>query len=317
MAADDGIQTSVQGRNVDLVGDGVLERIRRSYGDLTDARAKVARFIVEHWDEAAVMSAAKLGEAVGVSESVAIRLAEELGYKGYPELQADIRETVKQRLKSVMVARLDMEDHASREGIADLVLQRDMDYIRRVFSRNDQEAIESACKLILKASTIYVLGLRVSHAPALFLYQNLSQLLGNARLLTPHVDTLFDQVRQIKPGDLLIAVTFHRYSRLTYQAIKMAKAWGGKVLTITDDVLGPPSTVSDHVLVVEPVMRTYGHSHTATMALLDAILETVVYLDKPRVRRSLAELEEVLEEFHPARNLEQSEAQEEGDGWRG
>lgn len=286
--------------------ESVFERIRRSYPELSDARAKVARFLIEHWEEAAFMSASKLGAAVGVSNTVVIRYAESLGYSGYTELQRSIQQAVHKRLDSFLVKRLDSESKSGDPGSMDSVRERVLESVQETYRRNSQDSIFAAAQMILDAKRIYVLGLRGSHGSAFFLYGNLVHMLGNAQCVSAHADIMFDELRLIVPGDLLIAVTFKKPNLLTYRAVKMAKDWGAKTLVITDDLLCPSAQLADKALPVESTPPSFGHSHVGTLALMDAIMEFVVHLDKPRVRRCLAETEEISRDYHPVRTAEES-----------
>ncbi|QUL99196.1 MAG: MurR/RpiR family transcriptional regulator [Candidatus Fermentithermobacillus carboniphilus] len=281
----------------------IFERIKKAYPELSDARARVARFIVDHWDEVAFMSAAKVGEIVGVSETVVIRLAEALGYEGFSEMQSELQEKVRRKLDAIMVRRLDSTpDPSDESAVIEQSRQRDRDAVDCVFRLNSQDSLVSAASMILAAAQIYIVGLRASSAPAQFLAHNLSQMLGNAHCLSLADDSLFDQMRHVKPQDLVIAITFSRYSVFTFQAVRMAKARGVKVLAITDDVLAPVARLADKVLLAKTSGPSFGLSHTGTLALINAILEIIVHLDRNRVRKSLEDMEEMLNTYHPGIN---------------
>lgn len=278
----------------------VFERIKRIYPTLSDARAKVARFIVKHWDEAAFMNAAKLGQAAGVSETVVVRLALLLGFAGYSEMQADLQSWVKQRLSYVTVMRLGAGgEQTSEMQVLSRVRRQSLDVVDKVFQLNSQDAFLRAATMILEAKHIFVMGLRATAGPTHLLYQHLSQLLNNTTLLTLGIDDLFLRLRRVDSGDLFIALTFVRYNPFTLKAIQLARARGAKVLVITDSLLAPPASYSDHVLICDVTGPSFGNTHVGTIALINSLLELVVRLDKPRVRNSLAELEETLDTYYP------------------
>ena len=70
----------------------MLRRLNQSGKRLSKGHRKIAEYIVEHYDKAVFMTASKLGEKVGVSESTVVRFASAMGYEGYPQLQRALQE---------------------------------------------------------------------------------------------------------------------------------------------------------------------------------------------------------------------------------
>lgn len=291
----------------------IFDRIRRNYGHLSCAKSKVARFMLDHWDEAAFLSAARMGEAVGVSESVVIRLASDLGYSGYSKMQQEFQKIAMSVLQSTMVQRLDSKGlHDSYDSLLVSCLDRTTANVKSVYRRNTSSAIKNAATALIQARDRYVIGLRASYGPAACLGINLNQMIGRTHVINLGAGNSYDQLRTISSQDSAIGITLYRYSVFTYDLLKMVKDRGGKVISITDDLLAPVSQISDYTLVVDSQGFSYGHSHAGTMALLDVLLETVVFLDRQRVRKNLADTEEVLAEYSHKRALGQAGRNEGG-----
>lgn len=288
----------------DVSSLSLFERIKKLFPGLSDARAKVARFVVDHWDEAAFMSAAKLGQAVGVSETVVVRFSSLLGFSGYSEMQAELQARVRHRLANVMVARLDSEPEKTSEGdLLSHVNLQSAEAVSKVFQLNSSDAITRSAKMILDARRVFVIGLRSTFGPAQVLSQNLNQMLLNTRTLDLGADDLFLQLNAVMPDDLLIALTFARYNSFTYKAVRMAKDRNAKVLVITDDRLAPVASHADHALICDVTGPSFGNTHVGTITLINAVLEVVVHLNKRPIRTALAELEETLEIYYPGRSI--------------
>ena len=81
--------------------ENLLIRLNQNYGKLSKGQKRLADFITAHYDQAVSMTAARLGQQVGVSESTTVRFAMQLGYAGYPEFQRALEEMVMNRLNSV------------------------------------------------------------------------------------------------------------------------------------------------------------------------------------------------------------------------
>ncbi len=273
----------------------IFERIRRYYSLLSGAKSKVARFMLEHWDEAAFMSAAKMGEAVGVSETVVIRLASEIGYSGYSEMQQDLQKVAMAVLQSTMVQRLDSQEvPGDYDSLLSISRQRIMKNVDMVFNQNSPSTMMNAARVLIQTRNRYVIGLRASYGPAACFAMNLNQMIGRTYLISLGAGDSYVQLKGVCNQDLAIGITLRRYSSFTHSHLKMVKDRGGKVISITDDLLAPVSQISDFTLVVDSQGFSYGHSHVGTMALMDILLETSIFLDRQRVRNSLAETEEIL-----------------------
>ena len=79
----------------------LTSRINRSYGGMSKGQKLLANYITDYYDKAVFLTAQKLGETVGVSESTVVRFAMHLGYKGYPEFQRALEELVRNKLNSL------------------------------------------------------------------------------------------------------------------------------------------------------------------------------------------------------------------------
>jgi len=276
-------------------GISVFERIQHQFGGLSGARRRLARHLIDHWDQAAFLSATQLGEAAGVSETVVIRFAGLLGYDGYPELKADLQDVVRRRLDTVMVRRLESVSRTSEPAeLVRLVLEDDAENIRSILQHNTVETLVGAAEAILGAAHVYVLGMRSSAGPAQLLSVNLSQALRNAHFVTLDIGTMIDQLRTMTAEDLLVTFSFTRYSPYAEGAARFSRTIGCKHLAITDDRLSPTARLADITLLATTRSLWFGHSHSATVSLINILLSLVGRLGEARVRRSLGELEELL-----------------------
>ena len=127
----------------------LLTRIDLMMNSLSKGQKRIALFIEEHYDKAAFMTASKLGETVGVSESTVVRFATELGYDGYPKLQKAMQEMIRNKLTSVQ--RIEVtSNRIGNDNVLDSVLNQDIDKIRRTIEETG---------IHLKSSHVHVLQL--------------------------------------------------------------------------------------------------------------------------------------------------------------
>lgn len=249
---------------------------------ISGARRTVLAYAEAHPDEAAFLSARELGERCGVSESTVIRAVQARGYAGYPEYQARARGEVARRRTTV-------ERFSADHGTDPVAraFSKDIENLRVTWEALSPEAMRRAAELIAGAPRVWLLGLRMAHAPAILLKEGLSFLGLDARLLAPAHGTLLDDALAIRPADAMVAIALPRYTRQTVEAAALARTRGARLVALTDGAASPLAPMSEAVLAVEYGLEGYVESFTATTCLCQALLLTVAQL---RGRDALAAL---------------------------
>lgn len=236
--------------------ENLLTRLKTQYGTLSKGQKRLADYIMEHYDKAVFMTAARLGEEVGVSESTTVRFAAQLGYGGYPEFHRALEELVINRLNSIQ--RMEVAyGRMPEEKILDTVLQSDIDKIKLTLEQIDREAFRTAVEDILQAETIYVVGIRSCAPLASFLGFYLNQIFGNVKLVTTNsASEVFEQMIRISKKDVIIGISFPRYSMRTLKAMEFANNRNARVITLTDSVHSPMNLYSSCNLVARSDMAS-------------------------------------------------------------
>ena len=232
----------------------LITKIQSELPGFSKGQKQIARFILEHYDKAAFMTASRLGVTVGVSESTVVRFATELGYDGYPHLQRALQEMIRNKLTSVQ--RMEVAgDRMGGRDVLQTVLHADTDMIRVTLDEIDRDAFQGAVDALMGAKRIYILGVRSSSALASFLGFYFNLLFENVTLVhTNSVSEIFEQVLRVGPGDVLFGISFPRYSKRTLSAMKYARDRGARVIALTDSQLSPLARVADHVLLARSDM---------------------------------------------------------------
>ncbi len=241
----------------------LLSKMNAQYQKFSKGQKKLAAYIQENYDKAAFLTAAKLGETVGVSESTVVRFAIYLGYKGYPEFQKALEELVRTKLNSIQ--RMEVTyGKVPQSEILDTVLHSDIDKIKmtldavdheafelavetilKALDAVDHEAFELAVETILKAKNIYIVGIRSCAPLAGFLAFYLNLIFDSVRLLnTNSASELFEQMIRIGEEDVIIGISFPRYSMRTLKALEFANNRNAKVITLTDSIHSPMNLYS-------------------------------------------------------------------------
>ncbi len=269
----------------------LITRLNHSGKKLSKSHRRIAECIVSHYDKAAFMTAARLGEYVGVSESTVVRFASALGYDGYPHLQKALQELIRHRLTSSQ--RFEMTSDMDHTQVLSRVLKADIQNIRATIDELDLNQFEEVIESVLSARQIYVLGLRASATLAEFLGHYLNFIFPNVHVVTSGISDIFEQLSRITEGDLLIGISFPRYTSRTIEAMGFAKSRGAKLVSITDGPLSPLHAVSDLCLTAKSDMASFVDSLAAPLSLINALIVALGQRRRHEVANYFEQLENI------------------------
>ena len=275
----------------------LITKIQSELPGFSKGQKQIARFILEHYDKAAFMTASRLGVTVGVSESTVVRFATELGYDGYPHLQRALQEMIRNKLTSVQ--RMEVAgDRMGGRDVLQTVLHADTDMIRVTLDEIDRDAFQGAVDALMGAKRIYILGVRSSSALASFLGFYFNLLFENVTLVhTNSVSEICEQVLRVGPGDVLFGISFPRYSKRTLSAMKYARDRGARVIALTDSQLSPLARVADHVLLARSDMASFVDSLVAPLSVINALIVAVGMSRRDEIEHTFNKLERIWEEY--------------------
>ena len=275
----------------------VLAAIKAVSPTFSKGQRRIANYITENYDKAAFMTAGRLGEAAGVSESTVVRFAADLGYEGYPEMRKALQELIKNRLTTVQRIEVARGTIAGRD-VLENVLTSDADKIRRTLEDVDREAFSKAISTINSARTIYVIGLRSSSALASFLGFYLNLLFPDVRVVNQSAASeIYEQILHISSGDVCIAISFPRYSRKTIMAMKFAKDKGATVIGITDTSSSLVAHSADIKLYARSEMVSFLDSLVAPLSLINAIVVASAEYSGRDLESNFENLEKIWAEY--------------------
>ena len=275
----------------------LITKIQSELPGFSKGQKQIARFILEHYDKAAFMTASRLGVTVGVSESTVVRFATELGYDGYPHLQRALQEMIRNKLTSVQ--RMEVAgDRMGGRDVLQTVLHADTDMIRVTLDEIDRDAFQGAVDALMGAKRIYILGVRSSSALASFLGFYFNLLFENVTLVhTNSVSEIFEQELRVGPGDVPFGISFPRYSKRTLSAMKYARDRGARVIALTDSQLSPLARVADHVLLARSDMASFVDSLVAPLSVINALIVAVGMSRRDEIEQTFNKLERIWEEY--------------------
>lgn len=273
----------------------LIHRINANYKKMSKGQKLIAEYILNSYDKAAFMTASKLGQKVGVSESTVVRFANVLDYDGYPKLQKALQELIRTKLTTVQ--RIEMSSEMDRSMILRSVLKADMNNIRHTIDDADHVAFEKVVDSMFEANNIYVLGLRSAAPLAQFIGYYLNFIFSNVRIVTSGVNDIFEQLIHIQSGDLLMGISFPRYASRAIEAMAFAKERGAKTVALTDSHLSPLTTHADISLLARSDMASFVDSLVAPLSLINALIVSTGLRKRPNISSEFSELEKIWDEY--------------------
>ena len=276
--------------------DTLINVLTKGSKKFSKGQRLIAKYILNNYDKAAFLTAGRLGEIVGVSESTVVRFATELGYDGYPSMRKALQEMIRNRLTSVQrieVAKSMMDE----KDITKSVISSDMQNLQATLDGLDQEVFDSAIDEIINAKRVYIVGMRTSTSLASFLGLYLNLLRDGVTVVrdTAASET-FEQLIRIGEGDLFIGISYPRYSSHTIDAMQFAKKMGAKAIAITDGASSPVNGIADICLYAKSDMVSFIDSLVAPLSLINAIIVAVAKKNRDDVLKTFESLERIWQE---------------------
>ncbi len=281
----------------DVMNSSLLASMEANLRRLSKGHKKIAAYITENYDKAAFMTAAALGNKVGVSESTVVRFATEMGFKGYPELQRELQQMIKSKLTAVQ--RMEVSESLIGDGdIISSVLSGDIELIRETAERTSRTDFQNAVQEINRARRIYILGVRSSAALASFLAFYFNLVFDSVVLVdTSSASEMFEQMFRIGEEDVCIAISFPRYSKQTVSALRFIADRGAKIIAVTDTEKSPIALYANHLLVARSDMASVVDSLTAPLSLINALIVGVTLSRREEVYNNFNKLEGIWNEY--------------------
>ena len=277
--------------------ESILKKIENSMDSFSKGQRAIARYMLEHYDKAAYMTALKLGSEVNVSESTVVRFACELGFDGYPEFQKSLRELVRTNLTSFQRVEVSDSIIGDKDVLTQVILS-DAEKLRNTLESIDREAFEKAVDKLIGAKKIYILGVRSSATLAGFLHYNLQMAFDNITLVqTTSGNEMLEQIMRIDKDDVMVAISFPRYSKRIINAVDFAKTKGANIIALTDSVASPIAQSADQLLTASSDMASFVDSLVAPMSIINAIAVSVAKKKKEELTVRLKTLEEIWDEY--------------------
>jgi len=272
----------------------LIKRIQERFPKMSANQKLIANYLLQNYDKAAFMTAQQLGETLEISESTVIRFAAYLDYDGYPQLHKALQDMIKNKISTVERLHLSLDD--KRHNIIEKVLNSDIANIRRTLEDINPQDFNKAVTQILKARNIYIISLRSATSLGQFLHFYLQLILKNCRIVSG-MSVFFEDLIAVSPEDLVIGISFPRYSRQTIEGLKYAREKGAHTIAITDSVTSPLAPYAEYVLAAHSEMASFIDSFVAPLSLINALIIAVGTNESDKTTTALSQLEDIWDRF--------------------
>lgn len=274
--------------------DDLITVIKNNYHKFSKGQKQIAQFIIEHYDKAAFMTAAKIGETVDVSESTVVRFASSIGYSGFPELQKALQVLIKNKLTTVQRIGLDDDMIDDTDKLHKKIIKNEMNNMRSLYESIDTKALDQATEIILNANRVYILGLRTSSTLSNYLGFYLDVMIDNVKVLNnSSINSIYEEIIRVKEDDALIVISYPRYSKITIDAAKFIKERNAKIIAITDTESSPVYGLSDVALLAKSNIVSFVDSLVVPLCMINNLITNISLREKDDVVEYYNRLEQL------------------------
>lgn len=270
-----------------------LDDIRKKdTGPLTPTQRRVMDFVLKRPEEVVFLTASRLALRLDLSDTSIVRLAQALGYDGYPDLQRHLRGLVQKRLVTVGRLGETAKRAETEKDVFRNVLLKDSQNLARTLEDTDPESFKGVVEALKNAERVFVIGLRSTNCLAAFLTTALRFLRRDVVQLQPGKGEMWEELRDIGPQDVVVGFSFPRYTKVTVEVIMYAREMGAQVVAVTDSELSPLAGSANWVLPVPYEIDSFMESFTAALSLVNAIVTALAFRSKEDTIETLREMEE-------------------------
>jgi DNA-binding MurR/RpiR family transcriptional regulator len=263
---------------------------------LTRLQARLADYILQHVDDVVFMTVAQLAEVSGVSDATVVRLAQTLGFEGFPEMKHHLRFFMMAGHDTVSRLKQTSLSISSVDELISVMVQQDAKNLAETAENLDTGNIIRIAHVLKDAKDINILGLRSAHSLAVLLSSTLGFLGKRVRLIVPGAGEMWRDVSMISHDSVLVAISFPRYTRLTVEVVEAAHLAGAVVVSLTDSPLSPLAPFSDHILTTRCRFDGFIESYVTILSLINALVTAVAFLDGEKAVTQLRRMEQLWEE---------------------
>lgn len=274
----------------------IYQFISEKVNEMSKSQRKIALYILSNTESVPFLNVSQLAKMVGVSEATVVRFATFLGFDGYSEMQRVMQEAVKKQLTTVERLKLSDDVYDKEDQAIFDMFHEDVQRIEAMAKQLDIKKFREAVDAIIQAKRIFIIANRSAVSLGTFLEFYFDLMFENAELIrNPH--GISEKLFRLDENDVVIGLSFARYTKNTVEAVSFAKDRGSTVIAITDNMLSPLVPYANITLCARSDMPSFIDSFVAPLSLINALITAVGRKKRAEIEKHLEELEAVWERF--------------------
>jgi len=271
-------------------GRSLRDRIEVEMPRLGAKQRLVAQFCLSNPSQLLFGTATEVASQSGVDPATVVRFAQRLGYSGYPELREALR-TEYPQLRTAS-QRIDDELESSAKGLDSAALlarvrARTLQNLEETLAQINPEAMDQLVERLFAARLVHVVGAGQSAAIGIQFFRTLQTAQIPALPLVDWYDLLYAGA-SIQAGDVVFGITVWHYSRVTIEALRVAREAGAWSTLLTDAPYAPGADIADLTLFFSPHAVGEYLSPVAGAAVIDSIAALLAAREPARMKHGLS-----------------------------
>ncbi len=273
----------------------VRERILAAAGALSRQQRVIADFLLDHLQEVPFLSVMEIAERTQTSEATVVRLGQRLGYKGYARLKMALVDMLREEREGGDRAQAALPADVGKDVLA-AMSRLEITTIERTLDSIDRRAFERSATLMAEADHVFCFGLGISAhlaelAAYLFTEHGVRATALDSRFTSPR-----EQLVVMRPGDIILGLSFQPYSQATLEVLEEAQSRGLATVAITDRATAPAVAHASEALLVSCQGMTFTNTTASVDVLLNALAVRVAARRGDQSTEVLARINDILNE---------------------
>lgn len=274
----------------------IYKLINEKRSDMSKSQHKIADYILENPHSIPFLTGAKLAELTGVSEATVVRFATFLGFSGYNDMQKEFAQTIEKRLNTVERLAMSPSEFTETEKIIYDHFNEDINNIKQTMEQLSIEDFELAADYILNAERIYIIANRSAYSLGTFLQYYFNIIFDKSQLIHT-TESAFDNIHDINSNDVVIGISYARYTKSTLDVVSYAKEKGAKIIALTDNLSSPITVYANIALFASSDMKSFLDSFVAPLSVINALIAFVGNKQRKETEKRLRSYEQLWDRY--------------------
>jgi len=277
----------------------LIDLLEENFDNFTPTQKRIAQYLLSNRDEASFLTADEIATQIDTVPSTVVRFAKDIGYDGYTSLQKDLRKLIMKKINNIgQLEKAKKYRPPEKETVISLSFAKNLANLHKLIKDTKEEDIKKFVDFFIAGRNKYITANRSAFSLGHFFFFQTRKIVPNVFLLNNLDDGIFDIIREIDKEDILVAISFPRYAKLTLNLAQHASKKGTKVLSITHNKISPLCKVSEMCLYCPYEGSTFHNSNVAAMSLLEAIIAEIFSHKRDLSIQLLEREEEILLDFN-------------------